>query len=75
VIPLHDLTEARRTTETATAEQIFDGGYQRGVDDERAKVLDLLAAQEFEVESELERDTIWLLRQIVKSGGHWQDRP
>jgi hypothetical protein len=75
VIPLHDLTEARRTSETATAEEIFNGGYDKGVDDERGKVLDLLAAQEFEVESELERDTIWLLRQIIKSGGHWQDRP
>jgi hypothetical protein len=75
VIPLHDLTEARRTSETATAAEILKVGYDKGVDDERAKVLDLLAAQEFEVESELERDTIWLLRQIIKGGGHWQDRP
>jgi len=72
---MHDLTEARGTTETVTAQEVYDLGHGKGIDDERAKVLALLGAQEFAASSEDERDIIWMLRAIIKSGGHWQDRP
>ena len=75
VIPLHDLTEARRTAETVTAEEVFNLGHAKGIEDERNKVLDLLGAQEFASSTEDERDLIWMLRAIIKSAGHWQDKP
>jgi hypothetical protein len=69
------MTDARRTTETVTAEQVFDLGQAKGIEAERAKVLSLLGAQEMTASSEDERDAIWMLRAIIKSGGHWADRP
>lgn len=72
---MHDLTEARRTTETVTAEEVFNIGYAKGRQDERNKVLDLLGAQEFAASTEDERDLIWIVRRIIKSGGHWQYKP
>jgi hypothetical protein len=75
VIRLHDLTDTKRTTETVTAQEVYDLGHAKGVDDERAKTLDLLSAQEMAAGSEEERDAIWMLRAIIKSAGHWQERP
>ncbi len=75
MIPLHDLTDTKRTTETVTAQEVYDLGHAKGVDDERAKTLDLLSAQEMAAGSEEERDAIWMLRAIIKSNGHWQERP
>ena len=75
VIPLHDLTDTKRITETVTAQEVYDLGHAKGVDDERAKTLDLLSAQEMAAGSEEERDAIWMLRAIIKSAGHWQERP
>lgn len=72
---MHDLTEARPTTQTVTAEEVFALGHAKGVEDERAKVLDLLNAQDFAASSEEERDAIWVLRAIIKGGGHWADKP
>jgi hypothetical protein len=69
------MTDARRTTETVTAEQVFDLGQAKGIEAERAKVLSLLGAQEMTASSEDERDALWMLRAIIKSGGHWADRP
>jgi hypothetical protein len=70
-----DMTDARRTTETVTAEQVFDLGQAKGIEAERAKVLSLLGAQEMTASSEDERDALWMLRAIIKSGGHWAEKP
>jgi hypothetical protein len=72
---MHDLTEAKRTTETVTAEEVFNLGQVKGVEAERARVLDLLGAQDVQASSEDERDVIWMLRAIIKSGGHWAEKP
>jgi hypothetical protein len=69
------MTDARRTTETVTAEQVFDLGQAKGIEAERAKVLSLLGAQEMTASSEDERDAMWMLRAIIKSGGHWAEKP
>jgi hypothetical protein len=69
------MTDARRTTETVTAEQVFDLGQAKGIEAERAKVLSLLGAQEMTASSEDERDALWMLRAIIKSGGHWAEKP
>jgi hypothetical protein len=54
---------------------VFDLGQAKGIEAERAKVLSLLGAQEMTASSEDERDALWMLRAIIKSGGHWADRP
>lgn len=74
-IPLDDMTEARRTTETVTAQEVYNLGLAKGKDDERGKVLDLLNAQEIVASSEEEKDALWVLRAIIKTGGHWNERP
>ena len=63
------------TTNTVTAEEVFNVGHAKGIEDERAKVLDLLAAQEMTANGEEALDVIWITRAIIKTGGHWQDRP
>jgi hypothetical protein len=63
------------TTNTVTAEEVFEVGHAKGIEDERAKVLDLLAAQEMTANSEEALDIIWITRAIIKTGGHWQDKP
>jgi hypothetical protein len=75
VIPLHDLTEARRTTETVTAEEVYNLGHAKGIEDERAKILDLLAAQELATTNEEALDVIWITRAIIKTAGHWTPKP
>jgi hypothetical protein len=63
------------TTNTVTAEEVFEVGHAKGIEDERAKVLDLLAAQEMNANGEEALDIIWITRAIIKTGGHWQDKP
>jgi hypothetical protein len=69
------MTDAQRRTETVTAEQVYDLGHAKGIEAERAKVVSLLGAQEMVAKSEDERDVIWMLRAIIKTGGHWTEKP
>jgi hypothetical protein len=63
------------TTNTVTAEEVYNVGHAKGIEDERAKVLDLLAAQEMTANGEEALDVIWITRAIIKTGGHWQEKP
>jgi len=65
VIPLIDLTEARPTTETATAEQIFQAGREK----EREAVVAFINRES----AGLDEDTRFMVQGIVgaiKAGGH-----
>lgn len=60
-----DLTEARPTVETVTAQEIIDAATLR----ERQAVCDFLNAQAFQFDSE-HMDTIMLLRSAIRAGAH-----
>ncbi len=66
---MNDLTEARPTTGTVTAEELVNLGYWRGRDDERADTLRLLNNHLMLTDGET-ADTIWTLAKIIDAKHH-----
>jgi hypothetical protein len=70
---MHDLTEARPTTETATADEVFAAGRKRGKDDERAAVITLLKTHALVCDPTTE-EVLWTLCKVIEAGGHVGER-
>ena len=69
---MNDLTEARPTTSTVTAEEILKLGYDQGRADEREAILRTINAMQV-VHDPATADVLWTIVRIIKAGGHYQN--
>lgn len=69
---MHDLTEARPTTNTVTAEEILQVGYDQGRADEREAILATINAMQV-VHDPATADVLWTITRIIKAGGHYKN--